>query len=69
MISLNPSAPEGFSDSPNAESVRIIWRYVLEKVTIQGGPFGGYHKTEQFEELVDKAVRLFPDGIPHRAQK
>ena len=43
--------------------------YVLEKVVRQGGPFAGMGKTGQFEELVDAAVRLLPDGLPDRKKR
>ena len=32
---------------PN-DDVRAVWSFVLEKITRQGGPFGGVDKTEKF---------------------
>ena len=69
MISLDPTIRDTCSTSTNAESVRSIWKYMLQKVTIQGGPFAGFDKSDQLEELVDTAVRLFPTGIPDRSKK
>ena len=41
----------------------------MEKIVRQGGPFAGHEKTDQFEELVNQAMRLFPHGIPDRRMK
>ena len=68
MVSL-AERPKGASKRPDAVSVRYIWSYVLGKVMRQGGPFGGVYKTEVFENTVEAAVRLFPDGIPERSKK
>ena len=69
MISLDGTNFQSKKSSIPIESVRLIWSYVLEKITRQGGPFAGHTKTDQFEQLVDKAIRLFPDGIPCRRSK
>ena len=69
MLSFNgTNIPPGNASTP-ARTSRAIWSYFLEKIAHQGGPFAGHAKTQQFEELVDKAVSLFPDGIPSRNRK
>ena len=42
---------------------------MLGKIFRQGGPFSGAEKTDIFEKLVETAVRLFLNGIPHRGHK
>ena len=69
MIGLDRSNVSNRCSNPNAESVRVIWSYVLEKIMRQGGPFAGAYKSDRLEELIDMAVRLYPDGIPDRALK
>ena len=69
MVSLDHIIAPKRCISLNAESVRSIWCYVLEKIMRQGGPFAGVYKSDQFEEMADTAVRLFPDGHPDRSRK
>ena len=66
MISLDRTNFLPPKPSISLETSNVIWSYVLEKVTRQGGPFAGHAKTDQFESLVKTAVRLFPAGIPDR---
>ena len=68
MVSL-AQRPKETDKKPDAVSARYTWSYVLGKVMRQGGPFAGVYKTEVFENTVDTAVRLFPDGIPDRSKK
>ena len=61
---------------------RETWRFVLEKVIAQGGPYVGRIKSEKLDPvithpfflviiipdaLVSTAVRLFPWGVPKRS--
>ena len=66
MISLDPDNANFRCSSPNDESVRTIWYYILEKIMRQGGPFAGIYKSDQLEEVVNMAVKLFPNGVPDR---
>ena len=34
------------------KNVRIVWKFMLERVVLQGGPFGGYVKSDKIEKLV-----------------
>lgn len=50
------------------KEIREIWKYMLGKVIIPGGPFAGAPKSDHLGKIVDKAVRLSPWGIPERCK-
>lgn len=69
MISLDNPGLERGGQQINGLQARSIWSHVLEKIVRQGGPFRGVEKTDQFDKLVDTAVRLFPHGLPDKNKK
>lgn len=63
-VPLELSAKAGPGNSLGAESVRSIWRYAIWKIAPHGDPSTCVYKSDQFERVADRDVRLFPVGIP-----
>ena len=63
-----PSYHEKVPVGADKTRVRAMWKYVLEKVVVQGGPFGGEPRSEHLEKLIDTSTRLFPWGLPQRGK-
>ena len=69
MLATNATRPVDSRKPPTGvpkANVRATWKFALEKVVRQGGPYAGHPKTEKLDSLVTSEVRLLPWGVPGR---